>query len=1028
MKKPIELASGLYDRVIDESLDGALAQLDEEFSYEKQKIDSAEYAGRIGAYFGGQIESLIAGIKPDARDEFLSNLVSCFDQLQSTSQTVGKLKVPPSLLTGVGKTDPVGRVLLPAAPNAALSDTYLLTNSTNEPSLIREIEAEFSSADRIDMIVAFIRWSGVRDLIPIIKVHISRGRAIRILTTTYTGSTEARALEELVAAGAEVKVSYDTKSTRLHAKAWLFHRESGFSTAYIGSSNLSYSAQVDGQEWNLRVAQSSSDNVVQKFIATFETYWSSYQYMDYEAEQFASAVAEQGVDIDRALSTVVPIRPHPYQARMLEQLRVARANADNCCRSLVVAATGSGKTVVAALDYLQFVESNGASRLLFVVHRKEILTQARDLFRHALSDGSFGELWVDGHKPTRWEHVFASIQTLNQNDILKLGIGHFDVVIVDEIHHAMAKSYSVLFEQLEPKYLLGLTATPERNDGLDVFSYFDGRATVELRLWDALEEGLLCPFHYYAIHDGTDLRCVKWGKAKGYDAAELTDIYTADDIWASKVIVAAKNKITDVLKMKALGFCVSIRHAEFMADYFRKSGITATALSGKSDRIFRDQVVGDFRAGKINIIFSVDIFNEGVDLPDVDTLLMLRPTESATVFLQQLGRGLRKTTNSKLLTVLDFVGQHRADFRFDRKLRAITLSGGKDFKSHVDSDFSRLPSGCKIKLDEISKDIILECLRLAIPSTKNRRVEALREMGDVCLEEYLEATGLRLEEIYRPKVSWATLRHLAGLDSEPQGSLQDRLSSGVSRILHCDDTLRIETWSGWLSQSSFPKLVTTRDSRLLNMLLLLLFSPASGEFPDEQGAWESLQSHPGIIKELLEVLTIAKMKLDREQYPATGDKNNPLRSNALYSRMEVIAALGQCGVSKPLNVREGVYWDRENTDVFFVTLNKSEKYFSPSTSYRDYAISEKEFHWESQSTTSVLSKTGQRYINQKTNGNSVVLLVRSNTKTADGHTESFRCLGECEYVWHEGTKPITIVWRFRRPLTGDVFSAFRAVV
>lgn len=1028
MKKPIELSLGLYDKVIDESMNKALTELDETFSYKEEKIDSAEYAGRIGAYFGHQIDKLIAGIKPDARDEFISSLVSCLDQLQTTPHATSKLKIPPSLLTGIGKVDPEGEILLPSAPIAALSDTYLLTNSTNEPSLIREIEAEFSSADRVDMIVAFIRWSGVRDLIPLIKEHTSRGRSIRILTTTYTGSTEARALEELVAAGAEVKVSYDTKSTRLHAKAWLFHRESGFSTAYIGSSNLSYSAQVDGQEWNLRVAQSSSDNVVQKFVATFETYWSSYQYMNYEAEQFASAVAEQGIDVDRALSMVIPIRPHPYQQRMLEQLRVARARAVGGCRSLVVAATGSGKTVVAALDYLQFIESNGASRLLFVAHRKEILKQARDLFRHALSDGSFGELWVDGHKPTRWEHVFASIQTLNQNDILKLGVGHFDVVIVDEIHHAMAKSYSVLFEKLKPKYLLGLTATPERNDGLDVFSHFDGRATVELRLWDALEEGLLCPFHYYAIHDGTDLRNVKWWKSKGYDAAELTDIYTADDIWASKVLVAAKNKITDVLKMKALGFCVSIRHAEFMSDYFGRFGITAKALSGKSDRVFRDQVVGDFRAGKINIIFSVDIFNEGVDLPDVDTLLMLRPTESATVFLQQLGRGLRKTRNSKLLTVLDFVGQHRADFRFDRKLRAMTLSGGKDFKSHVDSDFSRLPSGCKIKLDEVSKEIVLECLRLAIPSTKNRRVEALRAMGDVCLEEYLEATGLRLEEIYRPKVSWATLRHLAGLDSEPQGSLQDRLSSGVSRILHCDDMLRIETWSGWLSESSFPKLVTTRDNRLLNMLLLLLFSPANGEFTDENRAWDSLQNHPGIVKELLEVLAIAKMKLDREQEPATGDENIPLRSNALYSRMEVIASLGKCAISQPPNVREGVFWDGENTDVFFVTLNKSEKHFSPSTSYRDYAISEEEFHWESQNTTSVLSPTGQRYINQRTNGNSVVLLVRLNTKTADGHTESFRCLGECEYVRHEGTKPIAIVWRLKRPLAGDVFSAFRTVV
>ncbi len=329
-----------------------------------------------------------------------------------------------------------------------------------------------------------------------------------MITTVFTGSTERKALDWMVARGAQVKVSYDTQSTRLHAKAWLFRRNSGFSTAYIGSSNLSKSALVDGVEWNVRLSQVGSPDIIAKFDATFDTYWESPEYESYDPNRdrarFDRAVApERDYSLEAPL-LFLDVAPWPHQREMLEQLTVER-DRHRRFKNLVVAATGTGKTIVAALDYKRLREKHGDLRLLFVAHRQEILKQSLGAFRQVLRSGDFGELYVDGHRPDEWRHVFASIQSLAQVDLERLSPSAFDVVIVDEFHHAAAPTYRRLLEhffaedlahapQSPPRVLLGLTATPERTDAGDILHYFDNHIAVELRLWDALERGLLCPF------------------------------------------------------------------------------------------------------------------------------------------------------------------------------------------------------------------------------------------------------------------------------------------------------------------------------------------------------------------------------------------------------------------------------------------------------------------------------------------------------------------------------------------------------
>ncbi len=501
------------------------------------------------------------------------------------------------------------------------------------------MKAEIHSSDSIDVVMAFVRWSGIRPLIDALRRHRQAGKRVRIVTTTYTNSTELRALDELAAIGAEIKVSYDLASTRLHAKAWLFHRNSGYSTAYIGSSNLTHSAMVTGLEWNVRVSGVRNPDVVAKMAAVFESYWASGDFVVFDHEQFRERTAVEEHDLGIVLSPI-EIELRPFQERLLEQIELARSVGHH--RNLLVSATGTGKTVMAAVDYARLRTRLPRDRLLFVAHRGEILEQSRATFRHALRDAAFGEMWVGGQRPSRFEHVFASIQSLESPP------GSSRSIRSTSTSSSWMSSTTLPPRRIrcswiasDPRELLGMTATPERADGLDILRYFDGRMAAELRIWDTIDQQYLVPFSYFGVHDGMDLTDVPWKRGSGYDPTALTNVLTADHAWARRVIEQVRLKTADPRAIKALGFCVTIAHARFMAEQFRAAGISAVAVWGDSPTTERTDSLRDLASGRVNVVFTVDLFNEGVDVPNVDTLLMLRPTESPTLFLQQLGRGLR---------------------------------------------------------------------------------------------------------------------------------------------------------------------------------------------------------------------------------------------------------------------------------------------------------------------------------------------------------------------------------------------------
>jgi superfamily II DNA or RNA helicase/HKD family nuclease len=1022
---------GLYESLITEALESALSDLGDSLVPFRKRLAPADAGDRIALHVGRVIARVVDAIPEDERAEVAAKLArQVLEAIQSSAADVDlapeRPLVPGTVLHEIAQRLPDGSPRKLEEPLIPLLDTTLLTNAPGEPHVGRQLLAEIDSADRIDLVIAFIRFSGIRPLQDALRRHCEAGRELRVLTTTYTGSTEGSALELLQSLGARVRVSYDQSATRLHAKAWLFHRASGFSTSYIGSSNLTHSAQVSGLEWNVRIAGARNPDVIDKITAVFESYWHNPEFRAYDREEFRSCTQTlTPPDLLDLLPT--GLRPEPFQERLLEEIALSRQQGFH--RNLLVSATGTGKTVMSALDYARLREQLPRSRLLFVAHREEILTQSLATFRHALHDWRFGELWVGGRRPRDFEHVFASIQSLNSSGLSHLAPDHFDVLIIDEFHHAAAQSYQDLLDHATPVELLGLTATPERADGLPILDWFGGRIAAELRLWDAIDQQRLAPFIYYGIHDGLDLREIPWKRGRGYDVGTLSTLVTGNDVLAHLVIKELGRRVGSIANIRALGFCVSIAHARFMAQAFTAAGIAAVAIWSDSPDEERRAALRDLAERRVKVVFSVDLFNEGVDIPAVDTLLMLRPTDSPTLFVQQLGRGLRKSAGKGACTVLDFVGQHRREYRFDRRFRALLGGTRKDLEQQVEAGFPFLPAGCHIELDRVAKDIVLQNIRAAIPSRWKDKVDALvaaTHGGDCTLQHYLESSGLELEDVYASNRSWSDLRSDARLPVAHAGPHEAQLRRAVGRLLHIDDMTRISAYREFLASAGAPDpaQLTERDKRLLRMLVASLVDEAVGREASLYEGAQLLWEHPEVLAEVRELLAILARRIGHLPIHLSTHADVPLEIHARYTRIEILAAFGVGERAKIPRWMTGVYWAREaQTDLLPFTLDKTSGQFSPRTRYRDYAIDRTLIHWESQSGTRANGETGRRYQQHASMGTSVMLFGRNRADQ-----RAFYFLGPAIYIRHESELPMAIVWRLEQPLPGDLFATFAAAV
>ena len=1011
------LAPGLYESVLTDELRAVVDTIRDRVALDALSADAAPHA--LARHVHDRLVRALLELPEEDRIESQIALTNALlDVIMRLARDSGvidgdRLTLPAAVLMQVAEVGGLGDGNTPR-PSLSLGQSDLLVNGPRDLRLGDEIRRELPSADRVDVLVSFLKWTGFRVIRPeLTRLLARRPGCVRVLTTSYMGATEPEAVEALIELGAEVRVSYDTRRTRLHAKAWLFHRESGFSTGLVGSSNLSQAALLDGCEWNVRLTAVDNRVILDKLHVTFDQYWADPEFEAYDRARLTAGSSRRDEERD-ALAQVGQLRAHPYQEAVLDALALERARGH--ARNLVVAATGTGKTVMAALDYARLRGSLPRSRLLFVAHREEILQQSLATFRVAVRDGHFGELLVGRHRPVLGEHVFASIQSLHADRIATLDPEHYDVVVVDEFHHAESKSYRDLLERLRPRVLLGLTATPERADGRSILGWFDSRLAANLRLWDALDLGLLAPFQYFGVYDGTDLTAVDF-RAGRYDVEALERVYTADDLRTKAVLRAVGVYVRRPSQMRALGFCVSVQHAEYAAESFRRAGFGAVAVHGDSAEDERKGAIRALQDGRVQVVFTVDLFNEGVDIPSVDTVLFLRPTESATVFLQQLGRGLRHHAGKSCLTVLDFVGNAHRRFRFDTRYKAI-LGGGtrSEVRSAIEEGFPRLPAGCDIRLEREAQQVILRNVSAQLDDRWSSLIADLRATGDVGVRGFLSRADLELGDLYfRATRSYTALLHASGLRAGPPPG--GEALQALPRLLHIDDEVRLTTWREWLRSDRPP---TSQGASPLVWMLFAALGFARRPVAEVDTALAMVWETADLRAELAALLDELD---DQRRRPTYADCALPFRTHATYSRDEVMAGLLQVRGGQLLRTQGGVFFEKSSrSDVFFVTLVKDERHFTPTTQYNDYPISPTRFHWESQSVTRAESDTGRRYRGLSGQAGSTLLFVRQRKHDSRGLTMPYLFLGPARFVSSEGERPMRIVWELERPMPGAFFA------
>lgn len=1008
----------------------------ESFFVRSTQLDKEEASRYLSLYLSETIKFALNEIKDD--DKTLKQIELANKIIQLLVDELPALGLSENLIDNEGKIlDAVfSKLDSPFAdfnsrikeitPYTRLSQSELFTGNNVGISLESEIKKEILSSDEICWLVSFIKYSGIRIFKDELEEFTNCGRKLRIITTSYMGATDVKAIEFLSnLKNTEIKISYNSNHERLHAKAYLFLRNTGFTTGYIGSSNISRSALTNGLEWNLKVTSKEISHIIDKFKKTFETYWVDKDFENYEFGKDRprlTAALKQQRSLDRqGITTFFELKPFPYQEEILERLQSERIVHERF-KNLLVAATGTGKTIISAFDYKDFKNTNPRARLLFVAHRKEILEQAQQAFQHVLKDSNFGELWVDGQDPGNYEFVFASVQTLtNQISKLKLTAGFYDFIIIDEVHHIAASSYRPILAQFEPQILLGLTATPERSDGEDILKDFSGVIAAEIRLPEALNRKLLSPFQYFAISDSVDLSKLSWKNGR-YEITELTKLYTEDDRRVGDILKNCEKYLTDIHDVRAIGFCVSINHARYMAEQFTLAGLKADYLTSENS-INRTDIRERLRNKNINYLFVRDIFNEGVDIPEVDTVLFLRPTESLTIFLQQLGRGLRLAPNKDCLTVLDFVGNARPEYDFEHKFRALVGKTQTSIIKEIEDEFPHLPLGCSIVLEKKAKEVILRNIQAAIGFNRRQLITKIQNFKHqstlpLSLKNFLDFQHIEPQLIYK-RDGWMRLCVEAGLKTNFNEPNEAELTGCIKRILRCNSIKYLK----FVKNLIFTRFSTAGLSEEQNLMLLMLHydiwqQPGSKlNFLSLKESFKQVSKNPILMTEFIEVIDYLISKVDFVEKKLDLDFPMPLRVHSRYNRSEILVAMGLHKFDKASSNREGVALNKTlNIESLFITLKKSAKEYSPSTLYDDYAISEYLFHWQSQNATAPESPKGLSYINHNSQDKKILLFVREQNDDEFGFTMPYVFLGEADFIKSSGSKPMNIEWLLCEPM------------
>jgi superfamily II DNA or RNA helicase/HKD family nuclease len=1033
-----QAAYGIYEALIDEFLRDALAR-HPELRTVFGKIDPEEQPARYASFVAKVLEQ---ALREETDTE--KRLELCNRILGQVAEEPGRGHLEKHRLVSALKpvlleiTPPhYGKSGIPR-PQTPLAESSLFTGSPQEPQLAHELHEEMRSADGVDVLVSFIKWSGLRLLMPAFEDLRERNIPVRLITTSYMGASDAPAVEWLARLpNVDVRVSYDTVRTRLHAKAYHFKRSSGFSTAYIGSANMSHAAITSGLEWNLKVTAQDMGHILEKFTVEFETYWNSREFVPFDPESpelFRVAIDRARNPQHAGPMVFFDLRPHPFQERILEALERERTVHDRW-RNLVIAATGTGKTVVAAFDFKRFFEQNRRqARLLFVAHRQEILQQAQATFSNVLRDQNFGELLVGSFQANRREHLFCSVGMLATRRLWEeVGRDFYDYIVVDEAHHGAAASYRPIFDNFNPKILLGLTATPERMDGENVAADFGNRFAAEIRLPEALEEKLLCPFHYFGVADPVAISGEQFWRNGRYNESALENVYVLDHVRAKQrvdaIVTALSRYEPDFGTIKGIGFCVTIKHAVFMADTFTNLGIPSGAFVSGIEDTRCQELLDDLKAGRLTFLFTVDKLSEGIDVPEVNTVLFLRPTESLTVFLQQLGRGLRHAPDKDCLTVLDFVGQTHRRYRIDTKLKALLPRHRYSIDKEVELDFPHLPSGCSIQLDRLSRQYVLENIRENLGRLAVQVPDRLQTFTNESGQELTFGNFIRYHD-YEPetllaKETWSGWKAKAQLAQIPIDPDLARLKKTLVRAAFINGPKEVALLREVLvkvSQGAVADALALAGDYAMSLYYRIWGDKGSNlGITSLEDAFQRLSGNPSILSDLSEILAWSEDTTEVSGLIPELPFACPFELHATYGSTDILAGLGQATLETAGQRGVGVlHFPSIKAYVLLITYQKTEREFSPSTMYADYPISRELLHWESQSNTAQVSDTGQNLIHHEERGYTILVYCRDQKKR-NGVTVPFTYLGPVERANYESERPIKMVWRLRSQMPVEMF-------
>lgn len=927
----------------------------------------------------------------------------------------------------------------------------LIVNS-DKGNLLNELIRSIKECERFYFSVAFINFSGLQLLLDPIKEAEEKGIKGKIITSTYLNFTDAKALEKITEfENVVLKVFVTDKEIGFHTKAYIFEYQDTYKVI-IGSSNITQSALKSNIEWNVEIISKQNGSFIKEVLKEYNHLWGMSVEADEEficsyqefLKNFERTQPSQHLIYEHKKQYIIPNR---MQKRAMENLERLRSFGES--KALVIAATGTGKTYMSAFD----VKSFKPKKLLFIVHREEILKKAKETFEMLLPNAgiNFG-LLTGNHKNKEADYVFATNLTIS-NCYHEFEKDEFDYIIIDEAHHATSSTYQIILDYFEPKFTLGMTATPERSDSRNVFDLFDNNVALEVRLHEALEDELVIPFHYFGI---TDIEDIDLSDINIDDIAEITKRLKVNER-VDFIVEKMDFYGHDGEKRKGLGFCASIEHAQYMTSEFNKRGYNSICLTGEDSSDRREMYISKLEndEDELEFIFTVDIFNEGVDIPSVNTVLMLRPTNSPIVFIQQLGRGLRKWENKSFLTVLDFIGNHNKTF-----LIAIALNGSRYYdkeslKMAVATGFASIPGATHIQMDKISQERILAQIDRENFNSMKYLKEEYNEFKKLnqgripfLLLDYLKYDGapdpVKFIDREKSYIQWVSKVEKEGrlkellLNEDFEGTMKE-LSSKlplkriyefvIIRYLLDHDIINVQT-----AKEQILKMIDGIDEDSI----LHAFEYLNQNYYDSM----QLKNKPRLFQyedgQLSKTPLFARLLLNEEYRTYIEDVISygifryekefkreyvGVPQFKLYEQYQMIDAALLSNYRKIHSSFRGSGLLANGKEYFlFVDLHKEED-VKESINYKDKFISTREFQWQSVNNTTQQSERGKDIIFNKQRGVNLHLFIRK-YKEIDGKTEPYIYIGKGNVIEFEGNKPITVKMKLENEVPATLYTEF----